>query len=164
MHGFNPDAEMTPEAFKPLQDLLLAYDEERRKLSDPANAALQAQHIEQTVFDRDIPCEDNGPIKVDDSQPHPARVLKIPSLELYYPPEARHALSSGRVRVRADVDAAGCVVRSELIASAGDPVLDAAALRFAEHVDLRPATQDGVPVAVSVALPVNFVLRDPGVH
>ncbi len=159
--SFNPDMEAGAQQSSPAHDLLIAYDEERGKLSKSANAVLGQQQTERSTFERDIPCADTGgPVKVDDSQSRPVKVLHVPPLESYYPPETRHAFSSGLVEIRLDIDATGCVLRSTVMSSAGDPLLDAAALRFGEHIELRPAIQDGAPVAISVKLPIRFVLHD----
>lgn len=63
---------------------------------------------------------------------------------------------SGRVVVRALIDATGRAVQVELESSSGNPRLDEAALAVVPKWKLIPAQQDGRPVASWTLIPFEF--------
>jgi TonB family protein len=62
--------------------------------------------------------------------------------------------------LRLDIDETGCARNFQVVESTGDPLLDDAALRYAEAMRFRPATADGKPKHSSPELPVKFALAD----
>ena len=74
-----------------------------------------------------------------------------------YPAEAQAAQAEGRVIVRFVVDETGEVEEAEVFRPV-HPALDEAALEAVEQARFRPATRDGAPVRVRMAVPITFDL------
>lgn len=75
-----------------------------------------------------------------------------------YPPEAWAQRIQGDVTLRVHVDAAGRAVRESttVARTSGVPSLDSAALSAVPRMRFRPARRDGVPVGLSLLVPVQF--------
>jgi TonB family protein len=151
-----------------MQSLLTLYNRERLSISKDANAKLAAAPGGMPSRTRQTPCPTDTPSSgsdgaagaSDSSSSHAARVTQTPSLAAYYPDEARRSASTGRVLLRLDIDETGCARNFQVVESTGDPLLDDAALRYAEAMRFRPATADGKPKHSSPELPVKFALAD----
>jgi periplasmic protein TonB len=76
-----------------------------------------------------------------------------------YPARSRKAGEQGTVTVRVFVDVAGRPAQVALQTSSGHPALDEAALSAVRAAQFRPYAEGGVPQAVWVVAPINFVLR-----
>ncbi|MFO1082425.1 MAG: energy transducer TonB [Reyranellaceae bacterium] len=76
-----------------------------------------------------------------------------------YPQRSRRAGEEGKVMVRVLVDVAGRPAQVSLQASSGHGALDEAALSAVRAAQFRPYAEAGVPQAVWVLVPINFVLR-----
>jgi len=75
-----------------------------------------------------------------------------------YPRAARVAGLQGLVKVEALVQQDGTVGSVAVSASSGSSALDEAAKEAVRGAKFSPATQDGVPVACRVILPIRFQL------
>jgi protein TonB len=75
-----------------------------------------------------------------------------------YPRGARTSGLQGVVKVSALVDPSGAVASAEILISSGSAVLDQAALDAVRRAAFTPATQDGLPVACRVIVPIRFQL------
>ncbi|MDB6014602.1 MAG: Gram-negative bacterial TonB protein C-terminal [Gammaproteobacteria bacterium] len=87
----------------------------------------------------------------------------FPTLESYYPLEARRAGQEGAVVVRSCVDTEGRLTAlPSIVTTSGNDVLDAAALRLANAGSglYLPGTVKGVPTAACVVFKVKFELHD----
>jgi TonB family protein len=142
-----------------VQGLLRVYNDERLKLSVPANAKLSGIPGGLKSLERDIPCfrETDAPT---DGGDHLISVVSMPDLEDYYPMSTRRAGGSGRVMLKLYIDVHGCLTKSEVDQSSGDPELDDAALRFSERIHFTPQYAKGVARDGWTRLPVKFALRD----
>lgn len=76
-----------------------------------------------------------------------------------YPPEALAARTTGRVILRVEVAADGCVLRASVYRSSGVSSLDASALATVRQWRFTPASRPDAP-SREVAVPINFVLAD----
>jgi periplasmic protein TonB len=76
-----------------------------------------------------------------------------------YPARSRKAGEQGTLTVRVLVDVAGRPSQVSLQGSSGHPALDEAALSAVRAAQFRPYAEGGVPQAVWVVAPINFVLR-----
>jgi len=76
-----------------------------------------------------------------------------------YPTLARMAQLEGTVYVAAYVDTAGMVIRTEVVQSV-HAVLDSAAVEAIRQWHFTPAMLMDKPIAVWVAIPVNFTLKE----
>ena len=76
-----------------------------------------------------------------------------------YPPIAREAGTQGIVTVLAYINKKGVVERVEVQKGYPDTGLDEEAMRAIKATAFTPAMQMGKPVAVKIAIPVNFRLR-----
>lgn len=85
----------------------------------------------------------------------PPRVIDKPAPQ--YTQEGSTALVEGKVIVRGEVDEAGRLTGARVIKPLGYG-LDERALRCAEQWRFQPATRDGVPTRVSIAIEINFRL------
>ncbi|MFO8100341.1 MAG: energy transducer TonB [Salinibacter sp.] len=82
-------------------------------------------------------------------------------LQIHYPEPARRKGIQGRLMLRFDVTETGRAVDIDVSAPL-HPLLDSTAVRALRAVRFRPATQHGVPVSMSMKLPVRFrILSDP---
>jgi TonB family protein len=86
----------------------------------------------------------------------PQSIFNFPPV---YPEQARREGRQGTVRLRLQIDAAGRVTLVEIARSSGHPILDGAAQRAVSTWRFEPAVRGGQPVAVTVTLPVRFVLE-----
>jgi len=74
-----------------------------------------------------------------------------------YPPEALAARLTGRVILRVEVAADGCVLHASVYRSSGVPSLDASALATVRTWRFTPAMRPDAP-SREVAVPISFVL------
>ena len=102
-------------------------------------------------------------------EPYPQRGVYVPTDELpapvreihpTYPDLARAMGVEGRVVVHVLVGKDGRVVRVEIDPKRSVPLLDGAAIEAARQWVFKPALANNQPVAVWVALPFNFKLRE----
>ncbi len=91
-----------------------------------------------------------------DSAPQPLGPNAPPA----YPEASRRARESGTVLLHLDLDADGRVTNHSIARSSGSARLDAAAAQAVARWRFAPATRAGQPVACSIDLPIEFVLRD----
>lgn len=78
----------------------------------------------------------------------------------HYPEDLKDAGIGGTVVVWAFVDSAGNVANVRLRESSGNEALDAAALVVAREWEFTPARNRGECVAVWMAIPIIFAVRD----
>jgi len=78
-----------------------------------------------------------------------------------YPSRARRRGLSGTVMLRVLVDVTGRVAELGVERSSGYSSLDQAALKAVQQWLFSPATEDGVPVAMWVSVPITFRLQEP---
>jgi len=94
-----------------------------------------------------------------DTKPEPIGGFQAIQRALVYPRGAREAGKKGRVVVNVLVDKEGSVTQTKILQSSGFTDLDKAAVTAIETVRWKPAKQREEPVAVWVAIPVNFRMR-----
>lgn len=73
-----------------------------------------------------------------------------------YPDDLKREGVSGLVVVRCEIDRAGNVIATEVQKST-NPSFDEPAVAALKKWKFKPAKQDGVPVAMTVSIPVKFV-------
>jgi TonB family protein len=159
---------LTTEGFtEKLEALKRTYDQERLELAGWVSDQRQAQGAVMSSRERSIPCpepyvdaKDGSDAAARHAGDSPIRALTYPSMVDFYSTQARKDGSTGRVMLRLEVDAAGCMQRASVLHSSGDPQLDDAAIDVAEYSRYAPAVRSGVPVPASVSLPVAFSLSD----
>jgi protein TonB len=76
-----------------------------------------------------------------------------------YPARSRRAGETGTVTVRVLVDATGRPAEVSVQRSSGFPALDESAASAVHAARFRPYTEGGIPHAVWVNVPINFVLQ-----
>ena len=76
-----------------------------------------------------------------------------------YPARSRKAGEEGKVMIRVLVDVSGRPSQVSLQASSGHSALDESALGAVRAAQFRPYAEGGLPQAVWVLIPINFVLR-----
>ncbi|HYF02997.1 MAG TPA: energy transducer TonB [Patescibacteria group bacterium] len=93
-------------------------------------------------------------------------VEKMPEVDLghlsrmvIYPEEAKRYNIEGKSTIQVLIDTEGKPVRAVVLKSA-HPLLDTAAISAVMSGIYTPAYQSGKPIAVWMAIPVNFKLRD----
>jgi TonB family protein len=86
------------------------------------------------------------------------RATLIGKLDLneIYPPEAIRYEVEGRVRVRVEIDATGCVVGAAVEETTGAAVLDSAGVEYAFGLQFAPPTADGKTIATTATVPIVF--------
>lgn len=80
--------------------------------------------------------------------------------EEYYPDASKRASEEGRCTVQVTVGADGRISDESIQTSSGFPRLDEACLKGVHGLKLIPATEDGKPVAKTVALPIVWKLTN----
>jgi protein TonB len=80
----------------------------------------------------------------------------------FYPIDARRDGISGRVIVKVDIAANGCMEQVTVVHSSGAPELDDAAVDIAQYMTFDPAQINGQPVPSSPTLPIGFTLQGGG--
>lgn len=88
------------------------------------------------------------------------RQLHMPPVARYYPPEAMRKDEQGVTVLKCVLDTTGRLVNCTVRTSSGSAALDAAAFRVARDARYTPQLVGGKPVAVTVHLPVRWVLAD----
>lgn len=73
-----------------------------------------------------------------------------------YPAELRRDGLSGLVMVRCQIDASGNVTGTE-VEKSSNPGFEQAAVAAVKRWKFKPAKQDGVPVTITVSIPIKFV-------
>lgn len=91
--------------------------------------------------------------------PQPVGGMEAITSKLVYPMSARNARVEGEVIVRAFIDEAGAVSKTEIVKGLGFGLNDAAQDAVKQTM-FRPGRQNGKPVKVQVVLPVNFKLQN----
>jgi len=76
-----------------------------------------------------------------------------------YPTRSRRAGEQGRVLLRVLVDVGGRPAQVAVARSSGHPALDESALSAVRAASFRPYAEGGVPQAVWVNVPIDFVLQ-----
>ncbi len=90
----------------------------------------------------------------------PVKVTYMPDLQDYYPSVSRNLEEQGLVKVRVCVDVKGHPSQAEVAETSKYPRLDAAALKVAQRMRFRPATEDGKKVETCPILPIRFTLNN----
>jgi protein TonB len=90
----------------------------------------------------------------------PAKPTYVPDVRDFYPDQARRNGTEGRASVKICISNAGKIESADITTSAGDELLDQAAVKVAKAFRFKPATSEGKPVASCMSLPVKFQLRD----
>lgn len=90
-----------------------------------------------------------------DIQPRP--LIDIRSI-MVYPEQARRLNIQGTVVVEIDIDSKGVVRRARIVRRAGWG-FDTEVLRKIRMVRFKPAMKEKEPIAVTVQIPIEFVLR-----
>ena len=106
--------------------------------------------------DADSPAQETAP-----AEPPvvvPPRLEEI--LVLPYPEDAPRGDGMVEVRIKLAIDDTGAFVAAEVEGSAGEP-FDGLALDTVRHCRFSPALVDGIPAAVTIVVPVRFVLPSP---
>ena len=103
---------------------------------------------------------DGEPVAEEEAPPPPPVVIP-PRLEevlvVPYPEDGPRGDGTVEVRVKLAIDEAGRYVAAEIELSAGEP-FDSMALNTVRHASFSPAYVDDVPTAVTIVVPVRFVL------
>lgn len=94
-----------------------------------------------------------------DKAPEPVGGFAAIQRALKYPPKAREAGWEGRAVINVLVNNDGGVADTKVLRTSGHPSLDEAAIAAIKNTKWRPAMQRETPVAVWVAIPVNFQVR-----
>jgi protein TonB len=88
-----------------------------------------------------------------------AQVAYINPPNAIYPTRSRRAGEQGRVLLRVLVDRTGRPSQVSIAQSSGHPALDESAASAVRAASFRPYSEGGVPQAVWVHVPIDFVLR-----
>lgn len=91
------------------------------------------------------------------TQPVPAGGSSTPKPA--YPELARKRNQEGTVNIRCQVDSTGAVKEVSLAKSSGFRLLDEAALKTVRQWKFKPGKKDGINVAGTIIVPVQFKLR-----
>lgn len=94
-----------------------------------------------------------------DKAPEPVGGFAAIQKALKYPPKAQEAGWEGRATINVLVNKDGAVADTKILKSSGRAILDEAAIEAIKNTKWRPALQRENPVAVWVAIPVNFQVR-----
>jgi protein TonB len=76
-----------------------------------------------------------------------------------YPARSRRAGEQGTVKVSVLIDATGRPTEVSVQGSSGHPALDESAVSAVRAARFRPYAEGGIPQAVRVLVPINFVLQ-----
>ncbi len=106
--------------------------------------------------------DEGAPPPADGEESPPAGPLIVPprleeAVILPYPEDAPRGEGTVEVAVRLAINGLGEYVAAEIDQGAGEP-FDGFALDAVRHLRFAPATVDGIPTAVTVVLPIRFVL------
>ncbi len=82
----------------------------------------------------------------------------FPNSEDYYPDASKRAGEEGRCIVELSVAVDGKVADAKIQQSSGFPRLDEACLKLVHNGRLKPATEDGKPIASNVSIPIVWKL------
>ncbi|MBN2104732.1 TonB family protein [bacterium] len=94
-----------------------------------------------------------------DTPPFPLGGFEGIQKNLVYPEIARKAGIEGRVTVQAKIDVDGTVIQTKVVQSLGSNGCDESAINAVKAVQWKPAMQRGNPVAVWIAVPIEFSLE-----
>ena len=100
------------------------------------------------------PVQSTGPKTVQASQ-----VAYVNPPQPIYPARSRRQGEKGTVMIRVLIDTAGMPAQATVQNSSGFTALDESALSAVKAARFRPYTEGGVPQAVWVLVPINFVLQ-----
>lgn len=105
---------------------------------------------------------------VEDSGMEIKKRVTVPPVPCYknnpsprYPALARRRGYEGEVLLSARISTDGTVIALKVKESSGYPILDRAAVKAVAAWEFEPARRMGVPVSLSVDIPVRFVLQRP---
>ncbi|MBN2030406.1 M56 family metallopeptidase [bacterium] len=105
------------------------------------------------------PVDSDQPVFVPyDEAPEPINGYRSIQEKLIYPEKAKTNGIEGRVIIQAQIDKNGDVVQTVIMESV-DPACDSSAAEAIKSVKWKPAVSRDVPVAVWIAVPVDFKLR-----
>lgn len=92
-------------------------------------------------------------------------LLTFLSANVKYPKELGNAHISGRVVVQIVVDTDGAITDVDVVRTSGEPLLDKEAMRLVKIMpNWIPGQNEGMPVRVRFAIPINFKLQDSPSH
>ena len=149
----SPNANWAQEA----RNLREAYVNERNTLvksthvTAPANMELQS---------RTSPCPSVAMTNSSAKYPSIAPNADLRPLEDFWPRKSKMLGEEGVVIARIRISTTGCVTGFTIIGSSGSEMLDQAVLQYVESIPFVPAAPDGTPIETTVAMPVNFKLKD----
>lgn len=118
------------------------------------NSPLAAE-VEKSAEDEEVPVFVNH-----DEPPEPIGGYAAVQANVHYPKIARLAGIEGRVMVWAKIEEDGNVYKTRIMTSLGNNGCDEAAVYAIQNVEWKPAIYDDKPIAVWVAVPVDFKLSD----
>ncbi|MBU0509465.1 energy transducer TonB [bacterium] len=102
--------------------------------------------------------EEVPPLVEYDTPPSPVGGMQTIGAKVRYPEAARAEGVEGEVIVEVAIDERGHVGETRILRSARAD-LDSAAMEALREVTFHPATKDGVPIAIRVAVPIRFRLE-----
>ena len=161
----NPTAKDAVEMMNPSEtaEMKAAEAAELAKAEEEAKAAELAK-AEAKASDATAPADTTKNVVYDVTETMPqfpggqGVLLKYLAANIKYPASAVKAKKQGRVIVTFVIQKDGSVTKAQ-IAKSVDPELDAEALRIVKAMpNWTPGTQDGKPVSVRYAIPVQFSL------
>lgn len=161
----NPTAKDAVEMMNPSEtaEMKAAEAAELAKAEEEAKAAELAK-AEAKASDATAPADTTKNVVYDVTETMPqfpggqGVMLKYLAANIKYPASAVKAKKQGRVIVTFVIQKDGSVTKAQ-IAKSVDPELDAEALRIVKAMpNWTPGTQDGKPVSVRYAIPVQFSL------
>lgn len=134
-----------------------AYIKERNTLVKSAHLTAPPD-IELTP--RTSPCPSVAMTNSSGKFPSIAPNADLRPLEDFWPRESKLLGEEGVVIARIHVSTTGCVTGFAIVGSSGSDMLDQAVLQYIESIPFVPAAPDGTPIDSTVAMPVNFKLRN----
>lgn len=149
----SPNANWGEEA----RNLREAYVKERNTLVKSAHLTAPPD-IELTP--RSSPCPSVAMTNSGSKVPSIAPNADLRPLEDFWPRESKLLGEEGVVIARIHVSTTGCVTGFAIIGSSGSEMLDQAVLQYIESIPFVPAAPDGTAIESTVAMPVNFKLKN----
>jgi len=109
---------------------------------------------------RSLPCPAPASALSGGKNPRIAPNADLRPLEDFWPKESKRLGEEGVVVAGIRVSATGCVTGFAIIGSSGSEMLDQAVLRYVESIPFVPAAPEGTAVESTVAMPINFKLKN----
>ena len=119
--------------------------------------------LEDFAWEAPPPPPDEGPrIKFVPYEVPPIPIGGMQALlrNVHYPEAAREAGIEGRVVVQAYISEKGVVLETFILSGMPSTGLDEAAVKAIRRTRFKPALQRDKPVAVWIAFPINFILKN----